>query len=151
MAHTQDVEIEGRDLEGNFVKRKFRIGLMRADIGSWCLSIFISKQMADESNYIKAQGYGFDVCYLIKEQANNTPIKIYEMGGRGWLIPDLAYDAGTAYVLWDKVLEFNFGPFFQRADEERKRKLLAEASTNGNSDTVQPLSPAISTTISGGL
>src|SRR5215469_11608214 len=113
MPLTTDVAIEGRDGEGNPVTRKFRVGLIRADIGSWILMLMRTNQMTEE-NYLKAQGYGFDQCFLIKEQAGNMPIKIYEQGGRGWLVPEITYDSTTAYLLWEEVVKFNYGPFLQK-------------------------------------
>jgi hypothetical protein len=115
---TKDIEIEGR---------RFQIGLVRSDIGSWAMFNITSGKAGDADVFQRLRSSMLDTCKVWVDVEGGAPVllKIYHPGKTDtWLVPDLELDYNTELVtrLVEEVFEFNFGSFLEKLKKEREER-----------------------------
>lgn len=97
----------------------YRIGLVPADIGNWCVTQMLSGKISNFDTYRAVQGYLLAQCHVLMAEGgagDPVPVKIYADGK--WLVPklELEYDLDTVSELSREATSFNFDSFFEKLE-----------------------------------
>lgn len=112
---------------------EFRVGLVSALIGDWCVSQMMSGNVSNQEVFAKIQAYMLDVCSVYVDAGEERiPKKVFANGR--FLVPELEldFDLQLLYDLVEEAMKFNFTPFLlkmeqkaERLKREQEEKLLA--------------------------